>query len=468
MSVGYGIGAGVGFAKETTYGTPVSPALFLPFLSESLAGTRPVVASGTITGDRSVHKNLPGVRSGSGDVSFEVDGSNLGMPLWFANSNASGGYAAAAIPGRLSAAPTVTVNAGGTIPVGTYRIRAQSVWQRVDMAGSGEPGEFYYLPATAELQAEATSGNQTFDLQVADPSALTPPTGFAYYGTAWLISPVGGASQSEQFLKFVLGTTATYNHTGADTIQSGAAAVFVASVYQHTYVKAYTPGSNPLPGFTTTIVKDNDRSQQFMGCRSNGLELSWGKGDSPVQGKWAIMARDFRDIANPTISITNLRKMMAWAATVSIDGTFDERIEALTVNLANGGELIDGFSGIPRRRNVGYGQRVISGTLGRGFEDHYFWQKMRAAERFSLRCLTVGAPLSETLGAIPLDAGKVAYPLPYFMTVEAFGCMLDGAGASASGFGRMVESLPFKCEVDPTAGTDLRVRLYNLTADYAA
>ena len=464
----YGLGTAFGLAKETSYGTPVSPALWVPFVSQSMEGSAPLVTQGTIMADRSVYRNLPQPRSGAGDVTFEVDGSNQGMPLYLANGNASGGYAAAAIPGRISSAPTVSVNSGGTIPVGTYRIRVASVWQRADLAGSGEPGEFYYLPVSAELQATATSGNQTFALSFTDPTTLTPPLGFTYYGTAIYISAAGGGSNTEKFLAFVVGTDATYSHTGSATVANGASGTMVATMYQHTYTRAYTAGQNPVPGFTTTILQDNDVSEQYMGCRSNGIDFTWNNGDAPLMSKMAVMARDYREVANPTPSVPDIIKMMSWQATVAVDGTFDERIEGLQLAIANNCELLPGLSGQRRRRDVGFGTRMVTGSLSRDFADHTFWRKLRASESFGIRCTTVGGPISATAGSIPLDGSKIAYPIPYFMTAEVFGCKAEKAGATTSNAGRLVETVPFKTEVDSSTGTECRIRVYNLTSDYAA
>lgn len=458
-TVGYGIGGAIGVGTESTYGTGVAPSLWIPFLSESIQATRPVVEAGTITGDRSTYRNLPGVRSAQGDITMEFDGSTLGQLLFYANGNASGGLNSIDIPGRFSAAPGATPASGGSLSAGDYRYRAAAVWARTDS------GEFFVLPASASVTATAGSGDLTIDLTWTDPTSLTPPSGFTYAGTAIYRSPVDGGENSERFLAYVSGTGTSYSDTGA--VALGTQHFLTGAMRQHTFSRAFTIGQNPLPGFSTVVAKDNDASQRFLGCRMNQATLTWGAGDSPVQAQFQLMARDFEEVANPTPSISNLRKGMAWQATVGIDGVFNETVEGLSVVLANNCELVPGLSGRPRQRDVGYGRRSVSGTLSRSFQDHGFWRKMREAERFAIRCLTTAGPISETVGSIPVGGGAVAWPIPYFMSVDVYGCMLDQAGANIGGPGRMVEQINFRSEVDSGEGTELRIRLYNLTASYS-
>lgn len=460
-TVGYGVGGGLGLGTEETYGTGVAPTAWIPFVSESIAAESPIVQSGTITGDRSVSNNLAGPRSGAGDFTVEVDGPNIGLPLYYANGNASGAVTSAAIPGRISSAPSQSVGSGGSLAVGTYRYRVASVWTRTLTA------ERFYLPVSAEVQATTASGNQTVTLGWTDPTTLTPPAGYTHAGTAVYRSAVGGGAGSEKFLAYVSGATATYADDGSVTIANGAASTLTGSLYQHTFVKAFTTGSNPLPGFSATVVKDNDVSERFLGCRMNSAEFTLGDGAAPVQAKFGLMARDFEEVANPVVAISNVPKMMAWQGALLIDGTHEETIEGFQITLANNCELLPGLSGLRRRRDVGYGMRTISGSLSRSFQDHSFWRKMRAATKFSATCHVSGAPISSTAGAIPLGGNVFAYPIPYGMSIEAFNCSIDKAGSNVSGPGRMVEQLPFRCELDSVSGTDLRIRLFNLTASYA-
>lgn len=82
-----GIGAQLGVSAESTYGTYVAPARFLPFVSESLALD---IARMDANGLRSAQRVLrsdswaPGARQASGDVELEVG--NKGFGLLFAKA----------------------------------------------------------------------------------------------------------------------------------------------------------------------------------------------------------------------------------------------------------------------------------------------------------------------------------------------------------------------------------------------
>lgn len=466
-TVGYGTGAAVGLATEGTYGTAESSAdLWLPFTSEDIKANRAVVPSSTIYGDRSVRKQNVGIRTGAGSVTMEVDFANMGLPLYYVNGNSSGAVTSAAIAGRISSAPAGTPGStGATIPTGTYRYKVASIWQK------STDSTLYVLPASSELSGVSVTLGQEVPLTWTDPTTLTPPSGYTYYGTAVYRTAAGGASGSETLKHVVASTAAGYTDTGGSYNVSGAGLLVVpvqgVSLYSHTFVKAFTPGENPLPGFTAFVVKDNDVSERYIGCRMNTFELSVGPDlNSVVTAKFGLMARDFDTLANPTPSISDVRKSMSWQGQIAVDGTYAEFIEGFSMTLNNNCEAIPGLSNQPRNRDVGYGQRTVSGTLGRGFEDHDFFDIMAAGTRFDIRAYLEGAMIVETNSSFTAPGGAVT-PFRYSSIVDVFECSLSEAGANVGGPGRMVENINWGAEVSDTESTELRIRLYNLTASYS-
>ena len=117
-------------------------------------------------------------------------------------------------------------------------------------------------------------------------------------------------------------------------------------------------------------------------------------------------------------------------------------------------------------RDVGYGQRNVSGTLGRGFENHDFFDIMSAGTRFDIRAYLEGAMIVETNSSFTAPGGAVT-PFRYSSIVDVFECSLSEAGANVGGPGRMVENINWGAEVSDTESTELRIRLYNLTASYS-
>lgn len=459
-NVGFGIGAAIGVAAESTEGTPVAPSLYLPFVSESLKAQRPLVKQGTITGDRSNSKMLDGVRSGAGDITQEVDGStNVQLAIW-ANGKASGATSSANIPGRISSAPSATPAAGGSLTAGAYRYKVASVWER------DATGELFVLPASAEVTGTTASSDLTIDLGWTAPSGLTPPEGWSYAGTAIYRSEAGGAADSQKFLHYVSGTGASWSDTGSVTLGTKVPVAPASAMRSHTLVKAFATGAHPLQAFTTVINKDNDQAIRFKLCRAAALELVIGENASVVTQKLSVLARDWDVVANVSPTVTALRKMMSWGVTVKIDGADDETVRGCTINLNNNAALRPGLSGQPRMLDVGYGMRDISGSLPRSYNDQDFVAKLYAAQRFAIDAWLVGQAIVETDSEIPISAGVTARPIPYMARIEVPSAALNEAGANASGPGEMVENLTWSAELDATEGTDLRMTWYNLTASY--
>lgn len=457
MSVGYGVGAGVGIAKEVTPGTPVAPSLWLPFSQESIAVQRQVSDDPTIYGDRSVRMRNYGMVNGQGNFDLAVDGSTIGLPLALWNGNAAGAYARSAVAGYLTAAPTATPAAGGTLAVGVHRYKVASIWKTPS-------GAQYYLPASAEQTATTTSGDKTVNLSWSAPGGSIP-SGFEADGYLVFRGTAGGATETVMAIAIVAAGVTTFADDGSKP-QVPTAAPYTAAIQKHVYNKSFVAGQNPLPAFTTTLVKDNDQSERFSLCRMNEWALTLADGNSPVQSSFGIMgARKPVLVANPTITHTVLRKFMGWASEVNINGTWEPLAEGLTMQCSNNTALVPGFRNKNDYRDVGYGGRAITGTLSRGFEDHTFWSKLVNGCTFDLRAFMSGEHLVE--GCWGLIDGVELYAFPYCMLVDVFNCAVTGAGASVGGPDRMVESVAFGAGFSSSEATDMRVTLFNLTAsDY--
>lgn len=459
--VGYGIGGALGMGTESTPGTAVAPSIYVPIMSESIKATRDIVESGSITGDRSRRKLLEGLRMGGGDFQMEVDGSTFGLPLHYVNGSASGGTTSAAMTGLIIlSAPTGSATAGGTLTAGAYRYKVATVYNRT------ATGDKYVAPASASVTITTATTNLTATLAFTDPTTLTPPDGWTVAGTAVYRSAIAGGVGTETFLAYQSGTAAGYADDGSVTPDTAVLPVS-ATMYRHIFTRAYTSGENPLPPFSTTIVKDNDYSQRFSLCRMNGMEISLADGNSPVTCKFSLLARDYEKIANPSPSITNLRKFMSWTATIAIDGTADETVESLTLKINNNADRVPGLRGVAANRDVGYGRKQVSLDVSRSFQTHTLWDKMKAATRFAISAWCVGQGVVETASTITISSGVYATPLPYMMRIYAPSCLIGEAGANINGPGRMVEQLPIQAEVDNTLGYELRIELFNLTASYA-
>lgn len=468
-TIGYGVGAAVGVGSETTEGTAVTPSVWLPITASSVRGKREVVETGTITGDRSLRRMLKGLRTADGDIEMEADGSTMGLMAYYANGKHSGALTSANMAGHITATPTAPISAGGTLANGVYKYKVASIWQRTNAGDSQK----IVCPATAQVSATSATTNQTATVTFTDPTTLTPPDGFTYYGTAIYRTDLAGADNSQKFLDLVVGTAATYVDDGSEndgTVAIDNAIVPVvpaATMRSHELKRAFTTGTNPLQAFSTTVLLDNDLSERFTLCRMNSMEISVADGNSPVMAKFNLIAKDFASIANPSPSVTNLSKMMGWGANVLIDGAQDCSVESFSVTLNNNAEAIPGLCGVPSHRDVGYGRRQIDVSFARAFEDHDLWTKMRNATRLAFDAWIVGQPVVETVSDVPISASENATPIPYMIRIEVPKLALGEAGSPISGPDRMVENITAKAEVDETTGDDMILTIYNLTSTYA-
>ncbi|TXH55417.1 MAG: hypothetical protein E6Q97_08890 [Desulfurellales bacterium] len=466
-TLGYGVGGAVGTGTESTAGTGVAPAVWHQFVAEGFKASRALVKQSSITGDRSVLKHIPGMRAAVGELDLEFDGNSFGQMFWYLNGTATGALTTASVGGLFSSAPTATpTGTGNSVPAGTYRYAIAPIWQYT------LDSKYYVGPVSAAVTGVTVTAGQKVDVSWS--AASSPPTGWTFAGTA--VYRTSGAAGTELLVGTVTGSGTTYADTNA-TVVSGnycpvgsAASPVGASVKQHTFVKAFTIGSDPLPSFSTTVAKNNDVAERFLLCKANSLELSIGEGNSLVKTKFGIMCRDFEEVANPTPSYTNLSKAASWQTIVGVNGSYQEIIEKITLNVNNNCEMIPGLSGQARMRDVGYGERVVTGSFDRQFEDHSFWRYMRDGGEFSLQATIQGDALGTIVaGGNPrfTFSSVQVQPLSYLAIFDLPVCRLSEAGSNISGPGRQVEKVSFSTEVDSTTATELKVRLINLTSSYS-
>lgn len=455
---GYGIGGGVGFGTETTPGTGVAADSWLDFASENIASARGSSEDNTIYGDGVIRPPLPGLRSGAGGTTFNVSGGNIGRLLNFWNGKETGAYDVVVAPGLLTAAPTGTPSSGGSLAAGDYLFAVASVWKR-------DTDDVLELMPMATVSSTVTTagGNLSVDLAWADPSALTPPSGWTHAGTAIFRGTIGGSASTLRLIHYVPGTGNSYTVTGAETLVDAVSPV-TGPLYMHTFKRVYVPGSNPLQAFSTTVVRDNDFAQRFLLCRMNNFVLAIPNGESPITSTFEFLARDVEKISNPVISHTPLRKMMGWQTQISLDGVYSDILESLTINGTNNCDFEPGLSGNPRNRDIGFGGRKVTGTFARKFADHAFWDKMMGGDcPFGLRAHMWGGHIDNSTCNVP-NSVLAAYPFQYSLLADLTKCIVTQAGGNVGGPGRITENVSFQADVDPATGTDIQFRLFNLNA----
>lgn len=474
MSVGVGAKAAIGLGTETNYGESTAPSAYPVMTSESMDSVRELIKSGSLTGESMVTGVVPGVDTPAGGFEMNLDGLGVGTPIWLWNGDA--GYSRAAAPGQITNAPTGSAAAGGTLAVGNYRYKVAAVLQ---WNGGGQPWLFI-CPASAEsAQIASASSNNTINLAFTDPTGLTLPQGFTYYGTAIYRTQTDGAAHSERFLALQATTGASYADTGSVNTGATAASTKVPvysggglSLNRHVFLGT-TPGAGVerLDSFSMSILKDNDVSERFCGCRMGEFKFGAGGPNEIIKASFGITAQRVVEISNFSPVIVDLQPILGWKAAIAVDGgSADCNIKSFEITGNNNLEPDTGLCSVPYNKDVASTIRTVTGTITRGFVDHTFWRRVQNSQNFSLRISAWGQPILNQANAILTVAenGVAAIPFPYFFEVDLPICIGSKAGGPVAGQGRIIETINFECQKDPTLGSDMRIYLYNTqSAAYA-
>lgn len=156
MAYKTGIDAQFGFAKETTWGTPVTVTSFLPMVSESLSRSEDFAESaGMVAGSRFLRTNQwnSGLIEVGGDVQLELYDSGQSI-LWDAmlGTNTAGTYTPATLAGKGLTVQIGRPGLAGTVHPFTYDGCKVNSWELAFSAG-----EIVTLGLTLIAESEITS-----------------------------------------------------------------------------------------------------------------------------------------------------------------------------------------------------------------------------------------------------------------------------------------------------------------------
>lgn len=469
--LGLGNLSSLGIGRETTYGVPVAATHWLPFTQESFAGPRENVESGQLLGDRMVQTLALGIKQCQGGFTLENDCASFGQPLKFWNGD--DGYSvanASTLNTILATAPThAAAGSGGTIPAGNYYYKVSLLLKRtIDL--------FYvHMPASASTTVRAVTLGQNVTLTLgANISTFTPPLGFQVAGIIVWRTDTDGTAGTETLYDYVLATSLTTyvddgtptNLTAPDPTVSPFATA--TNLYRHRFIGATpTSGTEPLASFTTVINKDNDKAEQYDGCRMNEFNIGASGGNSPTNTQFTALGRNVLTIPGQTPSYTNLQQVLGWKTAAFVDdGSSCTLIEAFDLKCTNSCEAVPGFCATPFNRDVASGQRKVTGTIKRNFDDHTFFDKVQLGQEFGLKFNMYGQSVVTGSTLLNLSHGIDAIPFPYYCEIELFRCRTGKAGGNVNGPGRIVEEIEFKAFKSTAFNTEMRITLWNTTSTY--
>lgn len=462
MIAGLGSLSSFGVSTEVTPGTPpgTTPDVFVPIVSESVAGSRNPLPSGSIVGDSMVQAVGDGVIACEGGYQLEFEGSNVGQSIWLWNGD--NGYTPASIAtSYVTSAPTLGDVAGGTLPVGTYRYKVATILERT------ADGRRLIMPASAE--ATFTNTNPTITVAWTNPLLANIPEGYTQYGTAIYRTAAGGASNSQTWLAAVVGTGTTYNDTGSATPVL-TTLPYSATLYHHEFVGSPPVSGDRLKSFTYFANKNNDNAERYTYCMMDQMSIGVGSIGDKVMADFSLKGAAMDLIANFTPTFVPLAPFVGWQAKGYINDVADCTLENFQIQCGNNVVHVPGICMTPYNRAVISGKREVNVSFSRQFSDHDFWEKMVNGVEFSLAFEMFGQSIVNvyTYGITAAQSGlpQDLVPWQYYSKIDIFRLKANRAGGNVGGPDRIVESINCVAFKNPTEGTEMKIQMWNTTSAY--
>lgn len=349
----YGSLSATGFAKETTFGTPVAANTFLPMMSNTMEENPGWFSPHLMQGVRDLQVyNLYGEAKFQGTINGPIFPSNA-MEVMSAAIGADsiagwGVYGTIATPtsttlsaGSAAGATSVTVTSptgfvtGQEIIVGTGGTQEARLISNVVGSVITVADAFYHAHAIGD--AAVTGTTTTLSALVTAPTSTITVTSATGITTNTIIqidvNSVSGVTTSEvRKVTNVVTTTVTLDSPLTFNHASGAQVIVVTTPYTHTINE-----QNTLPSLTVEKNIGGFQSLQFAGCRVGKFDLKAPVGNTPVDVSVEMTGRSVLPLNTPTaISITNELPFVFAEANLEIFGTLRTEVSNTSVAINNG------------------------------------------------------------------------------------------------------------------------------------
>jgi hypothetical protein len=283
--------SGTGFAKEGTFGTPLTATTFLPMMSNTLEVDPGWFSPHVMQGQRDLQVyNLYGEAKYGGSINGPLFPSNA-MALLVASI----GTDAVAGSGVTGSAGTGSTTMSGTVTAGASTITVASA--------SG-----FTTGQVVQIDVNGTGPTTTAECRKITVSGTT----------------------------FTLDQPLVYGHS------SGAAVVGVVAPYTHTVSQ-----SNTLSSLTVEKNLGGFQSLQFAGCRVNKLDIKAPVGNNPIDLTADVIGQSAAVLNSPTpITITNELPFVFAEATLTPFGQARNDVSNVQVSIENGLKETRTYSGL--------------------------------------------------------------------------------------------------------------------------
>lgn len=453
MPVGASYDAHVLVGEQTAVGTAATPTITLPRKTETIKSKRIWTPAGAPHGSREVTEMQKGIQSAEGGINFDLYPGVLG---WFMKWLFGGVSTTAALPGSITATPTGTPGAGGTIPDGTYYYQVASVYTR------DSDGEKLITNPKPTAAVTVGTGNNTVVVDFVLPAV---PTGYTRVNNYIYRTAASGSVGTAKYLAKVGAATLTYSDTGSATLSS---IPIPGTVYEHVFAPAaLVSGTDVLKYFTMLKMMDlgSSAAQQYNDGKVGKMTISSPNNQSAPAGL-AFDVKFCRALgaAEGSPTYTQEQACMAWQTQLLIDGTQIDRLKQWQVEADNGLEFLMGSRGNKDYpRGISAAQRMkTGGSVTLQMENQTEWLKMIAGTPFAAIIFCDGGETTPT-AAVTAESAK---SWPGMCRIHLPACYYEEAGGNQNEDKLMDEPLKFVCRKDASAGYGIQVKLFNTTASY--
>lgn len=353
-----------GIAKETTFGTPVTPSTFLPMLSNTMEEDPGWFSPEVMQGVRDLHiYNLQGEAKYQGALAGPLFPSNA-MALVAASigQDANVGFGvigtfatptSTTLNGAITAGATSFVVTSATgfavgqqviVDTGTFQeVRKITVVASTTITVADALAFGHASLATVTTNAPTTTLSSP-SIATATTVVVTSAAGLATGNIIQIdVNSVAGSTTSEcrkitniATNTLTLDAALTYAHASAANVS------LVAAPFTHTFVQ----GATTIPSLTVEKNLGSFQSLQFAGCRVNKFDLKMPVGNTAAEITADLMGRSVAVLNSPSaISVTNELPFVFTEATLNFYNSLRADTSNVNIVIENGVKETYTFSG---------------------------------------------------------------------------------------------------------------------------
>ena len=349
----YGSLSATGFAKESTFGTPVVANTFLPMTSNTMEEEPGWFSPHLMWGVRDLQVyNLYGEAKYVGAIAGPIFPANaIEVLVASIGTDAAAGYGVygtIATPtsttlsvASVAGATSVTVTSPTGFAIGQeilidtgYNQEARKISNVVGSVITVADALYYPHALNAVVVTGTTT---TLAAAVTAPTAtitVTSATGITT-GTMLQIdvnSPSGVTTSEVRKVLTVVTTTVTLDQNLTYNHANSAQVIIVTNPYTHIINEA-----NTLPSLTIEKNLGSFQSLQFAGCKVNKFDLKMPTGNTPAEMTLDMIGQSVATLITPTaISISNDIPFVFAEANLSIFGSLRTEVTNVAVSIENG------------------------------------------------------------------------------------------------------------------------------------